>query len=153
MANNAKLIRNQLRIVAKEELPNYLKSEVLESINKTLTDVIGARLDTVSKNVDAALLNMGADNKKFRTAIVSDASLQISGELLGINLSLLAFMAVLKDELKLSEIVDFDSKIEVKKKEIEVKLQADAKAQNDADQAAKAQAKAEAEAANVKPVV
>jgi hypothetical protein len=150
-ASQMKAMRKQIRNVAQESFQNALTAEAVAELDKGFTAHANTRLETISKNVDKELRRIDGDTREFRRLLMQDASLQISRELLNLNIGLLAWQNVLRKEIGISEenTKDFEAKIEEEKLVITAKLEAEAKAMQEAkkaeEEAAAAAAKLKAE--------
>lgn len=172
-----KLLRKQIRNIAQEKLPGALAQEAYVEFDKRMTERAGARLDEIAKNVDKEVRTMDTQTRQFRKLLMDDASRQISQELFGINVTMLAWQQVLLEEVNnrlqqlraelspqvdaaadpdgavglkleadpgITDIAEFEKRIEAKRREITAKLEAEAKVEKERQEMEAAQAKAAA---------
>jgi hypothetical protein len=70
MSKDTKLLRGQIRQIAKEMLPEMMTSELAESIRRELSKQINGRLDAVVKNIQDTLKGMDDRSKDIQDYIV-----------------------------------------------------------------------------------
>jgi len=70
MANQAKVLRSQLRQIVKEILPDLLSAELKSEIHKTLAVEVQKRLDNVTKNVKETLDTIDQRSKDIQGYLV-----------------------------------------------------------------------------------
>ena len=128
MGKQAKLkaYRKQVRNIAQETLPSVLAAESVQAIGKQALEVVGARLDTVSENVDKQLKVIDTQTNTFRTYLMKDAAAQISRELTAISVTMVAWQEVLAEKLGF-DISNFNVEVEARKKIVLERLEKEAK--------------------------
>jgi regulator of protease activity HflC (stomatin/prohibitin superfamily) len=141
-----KLLRKAVRNVAQRDYQSAMTSEAIVDLDKKFQIHAGERLDAIAKNVDKEMRTMDGQTREFRKLLMRDLSMQLSRELFGMNVSMLAWQKVLLQEMGITDVKNFEERVEAEKKEITAKLEAEAKAKAEAD-AAEAKKKAAEDAA------
>lgn len=125
LEQNVKFMRKQIRNVAKEHYQNALTHESIESIRGDLSAIINSKIDEIAENAQGQITEINSRNQQFQRALLDEARSQISRELAGIAVSVMAIQEVLAEKLNLDGFLE---DVETRKKVIFERANAEAKA-------------------------
>jgi hypothetical protein len=70
MANQAKMIRGQLRIIVREELANILTQEMIDAMRKDLSAQLNSSMGALDKDVRLSMSNLNKRYEEVNSYIV-----------------------------------------------------------------------------------
>lgn len=103
--SNPKELRKQLRNVVQEQLPELLKTEVIEAIDKKLTEDENNRLTKVEDFVKTELKKMNDRAKEIHGFMIREVAVKISNQMHNATITMLAWQELV--QVKLSKADEY----------------------------------------------